>query len=72
MTQRGKEWAKATGSVAKVCRMWRTSLGQNEELRKLEEALPRLKECELEKVSRLWDVTAFTQKVPMDLTKETR
>ena len=41
---------------------------KNEELKKLEEALPRLKEPELEKVSRLyfrqrqeWDAMASTQ-----------
>ena len=37
----------------RACRVWRTSLGRTEELRKLEEALPRLKEWELEKVSEI-------------------
>ena len=51
---------------------------ENEELRKLEEALPRLKECELDKMSRLYkgkrgvERDAFHPKVPLDLTKETR
>ena len=40
---------------------------KNEELRRLEEGLPRLKECHLEEASRLYEakqegVTAFTQK----------
>ena len=49
-----------------------------EDLTKLEEALPRLKECELEKVSRLYEAQTgvgcdgFNPKVPLDLTKETR
>ena len=49
---------------------------RNEELRRCEELLPRLKECDLEKVSRMyrakkgWD--SFHPKVPLDLTKETR
>ena len=33
--------------------MWRKSPREHEEMKKLEEALPRLKECELEKASRL-------------------
>ena len=49
-----------------------------EELRRLEEALPRLKECHLEKVSRLYNARTgvgcdgFHPKVPLDLTKDTR
>ena len=51
---------------------------KNEELRKLEEALPMLSECELEKVSRMYKAKTgvgcdgFPPKVPLDLTKETR
>ena len=53
-------------------------LWKNEELRKLEEALPMLQECHLEKVSRLhkakkgvgWD--GFHPKVPVDVTTEMR
>ena len=51
---------------------------KNDELRKLEEALPSLKECHLEKVSRLYKAKTgigcdgFHPKVPLDLTKETR
>ena len=51
---------------------------ENEELRKLEEALARLKECDLEKPSRLYKAKTgvgcdgFHPRVPVDLTKETR
>ena len=51
---------------------------ENEELKKLEEALPSLKECDLEKASRLYKAAAgvgcdgFHPKVSLDLTKETR
>ena len=44
----------------------------------MEEALPRLKECGLEKVSRLYKAKtgvgcdSFHAKVPLDVTKETR
>ena len=66
MKQRGKN-GQSIGSVMRMCKFWRTSLG-NEELKKLEEALPRLKECDLEKVShgkgQEWDVTASTRKFP--------
>ena len=50
----------------------------NGELRSAEEALPRLKECHLEEVSRLYKARTgagcdgFHPKVPLDLTKETR
>ena len=65
--------------MAKVCtqnaedRPW-----ENEELRKLEEALPRLEEYDLEKVSRLHKAKTgvgcddFHPKVPLDVTKERR
>ena len=49
---------------------------RNEELKKYEEALPRLKESDLEKVSRLYKektgvgCDGFHPKVPLDLTKE--
>ena len=51
---------------------------KNEELKKLEEALPRLKEGDLEKASGLYKAKTgvrcdgFHPKVPLDLTKETR
>ena len=51
---------------------------ENEELKKLEEALPRLKEFDLERVSRLYRAKTgvgcdgFHPKVLLDLTKETR
>ena len=53
---------------------------KNEELEKLEEALPRLEECGLEQLSRLYKAKTgvgcdgFHPKVPLDLTKrnETR
>ena len=50
---------------------------QNEELKSLEEALPRLTESHLEEVSILFTATTgeecdgFHPKVPLDLTKET-
>ena len=50
----------------------------NEELKKLEEALQRPKECQLERVSRLYKAKTrvrcdgFHTKVPLGLTKETR
>ena len=51
---------------------------ENEELKRLEEAPPRLKECDLEKEPRLYKAKTrvgcdgFHPKVPLDLTKETR
>ena len=51
---------------------------KNQELKKLEEALPRLKECELEKVSRMFtaktgeECDGFRPQVPLDLTAETK
>ena len=51
---------------------------KNEELRKWEEALPRLEECALEKVSRLYKAKTgvgcdgFHPKVPLDLTNKRR
>ena len=51
---------------------------EKEELKRLEEALPRLKENHLEKVSRLYKAKTevgcdgFHPKVPWDLAKETR
>ena len=67
---------QSIGNVTKACRGWRTSHGQTK--KKLEEALPRLQESDLENASRLarqrqeWDATGFHPKVPLDLTKETR
>ena len=72
-----KEWAKHWKCDESVQnaedRPWK-----NEELEKLEEASPRLKECDLEKVSELYKAKTgvgcdgFHQKIPLDLTKETR
>ena len=51
---------------------------KNEELKKLEEALPRLKECDLKKASRLYKAKTgvgcdgFHSKVHLEVTKETR
>ena len=51
---------------------------ENEELKTLEEAPPRVKECELEKASMLYKAKTgvgcdgFHPKVPLDLTKQTR
>ena len=44
MKQRGKNGQNA-GNVTKTCRTWKTTCWKNEELKKVEEALPRLKEC---------------------------
>ena len=68
-----KEWAKHWHCDESVQnsedKPWK-----NEELRKWEEALPRLKECELEKASRLYKAKktgvgcdGFHPKVPLDL-----
>ena len=72
-----KDWAKhwqCDESVQNVeDKPWK-----NEELKKLEEALPKLKECDLEKASGLYKTKTgvgcdgFHPKVPLDLTKETR
>ena len=47
---------------------------RNEELKEFEEALPRLKEGDLDKASRVYKAKTggFQPKVPLDLTKETR
>ena len=50
-------------------------LRKNEELKKSEEALPRLKECGLEKISRMYKAKTgvgcdgFHPKVSLDVTK---
>ena len=72
-----KEWAKhwqCDESVQNVeDKPW-----TNEELKKLEEALPKLKECDLKNASGLYKAKAgvgcdgFHPKVPLDLTRETR
>ena len=72
-----KEWAKhwqCSEDVQNLENMpWK-----HEELKKLEEALPRLKECELENVPRPYKAKTgvgcdgFHSKVSLDLTKETR
>ena len=72
-----KEWAKhrqCNESVQKV----EDTPWKNEELKRLEEALPRLKESRFEEVSRLHKAKAgvgcdgFHPKVPLDLTNESR
>ena len=73
MNQRGKNRQRIV-NVTKVCRIWRTNLRK---LKKLEEALPRLNQCDLEKASKLFQAKrvgcdGFHPKVPMDLTKETK
>ena len=59
-------------TATKACRKWRTSLGKHEELKRPEEALPRLKKCDLKKkVSRLYKTKTgvgchgFHSKVPL-------
>ena len=44
---------KGVGCVVRACGFWRRAL-ENEEFKKSEEALPRLKECDMEKASRLY------------------
>ena len=67
-----------TGNVTKTCKTWRISCWHYEELKQLEEALPRLKESDLEKASRLYNAKTGVEcdgihpKVPLDLTKEAR
>ena len=69
-----KKWAKHRQCVQNMeGKPW-----TNEELKELEEALTRLKECELEKASRLYkektgvECDGFHPRIPLDLTKETR
>ena len=77
MRQRGKN-GQHTGNVTKMCRICKAKPWRNEELRRSEEALPRLKEGDLEKASRTYKAKTgvgcdgFHPKVPLDLTKETR
>ena len=72
-----KEWAKHWQCDEEVQNV-EEKPWKNAELRKLEEALPKLKECHLEKVSRLCEAKTgagcdgFHPEVPLDLTKETR
>ena len=64
---RRKEWAKHWQCDEEVQNV-EGKLWKNEELRSVDEALPRLKECHLEEVWRLYK----SRKVPLDLIKETR
>ena len=72
-----KEWPKHRQCDESVQNMKDNAL-ENEELKNLEEALPKLKECDLEKVSRLYKAKTgvgcdrFHPKVSLDSTKETR
>ena len=73
-----KEWAKHSQCDENVQNMADKPWKIWELLKKLEEALPRLKECELEKVSRLCKAKTGVgfdgshPRIPLDLTKETR
>ena len=74
-----KKNGQSTGIVIRKYRICKASRGENDELKACEEALPRLKEGDLDKASRLYkaktwsqDVTAFHPKNPLDLTKQTR
>ena len=75
--QRGKN-GQSTGSAMRMCKKLEDKQWKNEELKKLEEALPRLIECGLEKVSRPYKAETgvgcdgFHPKVLLDVTKETR
>ena len=69
-----KEWAKHWQCDEEIQNMqnkpWR-----NEESKECEEALPRLKECQLEKVSRLYTAktgVGYATDSTRNLTKETR
>ena len=74
--QKRKEWSKHWHCNEEIQNMhdkpWR-----NDELEKSEEALPRLKGCDLEKVTRLYKAKTgvgcdgFHPKAALDLTKET-
>ena len=72
-----EEWIKHWQCDAEVQNL-EDKLRKNEELKRWEEALPRLEECELEKVSRLYKAKTgvgcdgFHPKVPLDLTNATR
>ena len=73
-----KEWAKHWQCDERARRAVEDKPWKNEKLEKLEEALPRLEECGLEQLSRLYKAKTgvgcdgFHPKVPLDLTKETR
>ena len=70
------ENGQSIGSVTKSVQYLEDKPWTSEDLKKLEEALPRLKECDLEKASRLYKAKAgvgcdgFHPEVPLDLTKE--
>ena len=72
-----KDWAKHWQCDESVQNM-EDKLLKNEELKKLEETLPRLKEGEQENVSRLYKAAtgvgcdSLHPRVPLDLKKETR
>ena len=72
-----KEWAKHRQCHESVQTL-EDKPWENEELKKLEEALPRLKECDGEKVSRLYKektgsgCDGFHPAIPLDFAKETR
>ena len=77
VTQKRKEWSKHWQCNEEIQstqdKPWR-----NEEFKECEETLPRLKEGDLEKASRLYKAKTgvacdgFHPKVPLDLTRETR
>ena len=72
-----KEWSKHWQCNEKIQSMQDRSW-RNEVLKECEEALPRLKEGDLEKASRLYKAKTgvgcdgFHPKVPLDLTREMR
>ena len=75
--EKRKEWARHWQCDDNV--QYRENKPQkNEELKKREEALPRLKDNDLEKASTLYKATTgvgcdgFHPKVPLDLTRATR
>ena len=73
MGVRTKHWQCNTEVQDLKDKAWR-----HEELKRLEEGIPRLKEGDSEKAGeitrqrRVWDVMEFHQKVPPDLSEETR
>ena len=70
-----KEWSKHWQCMEEVQHL-KDKPWKNEELKKLEEALPRLKERELEKVSRMYKAkTGATVSIPrffLDVTRNER
>ena len=70
MKRKGKN-GQNTGRVMRRCRTWRYKPWKNEELRSAKEAPPRLKECHLEEVSRMYIAKTGVGCDGLDLTMDT-